>query len=146
MRLKNRRKEKRVGGWVWTAPRGLSVLNANWRERPAVRATGRGNSSPQHPGWPAYVRMDIFRHCSTGFLRLYLCFTAGIDTAKFGRTSICASAVAPVAVKELMTTAGICSAAGAPKLFILSKGGSFSLHTLCFLSIQSRGTCLFPSF
>lgn len=55
---------------------------ANWQESPTVKATGRGNSPPQHPGWPAYVWMDIFRHCA-GFLSLYLCFTAGIDMASF---------------------------------------------------------------
>lgn len=69
-------------GWVWKAPKGLSVLNTNWQESPTVRATGRGNSPPQHPGWAAYVWMDIFRHCAR-FLCLYLYFTDGFNMAYF---------------------------------------------------------------
>lgn len=79
---------KTAQGWVWKAPKGLSVVNANWQEHPTVRETGRGNSPPQHPGWPAYVWMDIFRH-QAGFLSLYLCVTAGIDMAKVYFKRLC---------------------------------------------------------
>lgn len=72
--------KKIAQGWVWKAPKGLSLLNTNWQESPTVRATGRGNSPPQHPGWAAYVWMDIFRHCAR-FLSLYLYFTHGINMA-----------------------------------------------------------------
>lgn len=51
--------------------KGWSVVNANWQERPTVGATGKGNSPPQHPGSPAYVWMDIFRHRG-GFLSVSL--------------------------------------------------------------------------
>lgn len=74
--------KEKAHGWVWKAPKGLSVVNANWQESPTERATGRGNSPRQHPGWLAYVWLDIFRHCA-GFLSQYLCLAAGIDMAKF---------------------------------------------------------------
>lgn len=48
------------------------MVNTNWQERPTVGATGKGNSPPQHPGSPAYVWMDIFRH-GGGFVS---CFSA----------------------------------------------------------------------
>lgn len=117
------------------------MVNANWQERPTVRATGRGNSPPQHPGWPAYVWIDIFGHCA-GFRRLYLCLTASIDMAKFDCPSICASAMAPLTVRlnhrrdrNLLP----CSAANTPNNLSPRREG-FSLSPACFS--EPCGSCL----
>lgn len=56
---------KTAQGWVWKAPKGPSVVNANWQGHPTVRATGRGNSPPQHPGWLCVNRyFDTLRRVS----------------------------------------------------------------------------------